>query len=475
MSATSSARPRTMFEKIWDRHVVRQEAGQPTLLYIDTHLVHEVTSAQAFDGLRLTGRKVRRTDLTFATSDHNVPTTDRSLPIVDDVARAQIEALTRNCAEFGITLYDINHPRQGIVHVLGPELGITQPGQTLVAGDSHTATHGALGALAFGIGTSEVEHVLATQCILQEKSPTMEVRVTGRLGRGVTPKDLILALIGQIGTDGATGYAIEYTGEAIREMSMEGRMTVCNMTIEAGARCGMVAPDETTFAYLKGREFAPKGAEWDAAVADWGTLPTDEGASFDRVVVLDASKIAPMITWGTSPGQVIGIDGRVPDPEDCATEIERSSFERAIKYMDLEPGMTATDIRIDVAYIGACTNGRLEDIRAAAKYVKGRKVAPHVRALVVPGSGLIKRQAEAEGLDVVFKDAGFEWREAGCSMCLGMNPDQLKPGERSASTSNRNFEGRQGRGGRTHLCSPEMAAAAAIAGHFVDIRQWEVD
>ena len=475
MSATSSARPRTMFEKIWDKHVVRHEAGQPTLLYIDTHLVHEVTSAQAFDGLRLAGRKVRRPDLTFATSDHNVPTTDRSLPIVDDIARAQIEALTRNCAEFGLTLYDINHPRQGIVHVLGPELGLTQPGQTLVAGDSHTATHGALGALAFGIGTSEVEHVLATQTVLQDKSPTMEVRVTGRLGRCVKPKDVILALIGQIGTDGATGYAIEYTGEAIREMSMEGRMTVCNMTIEAGARCGMVAPDEKTFAYLKGREFAPKGAEWDAALAYWRTLPTDEGAAFDCTVELDASKIVPMVTWGTSPGQVVGIDGRVPDPADCATEAERSAVERAIAYTGLEPGMTITDIKIDVAYIGACTNGRLEDIRAAAKYVKGRKVAPSVRALLVPGSGLIKRQAEAEGLDVVFKEAGFEWREAGCSMCLGMNPDILQPGERSASTSNRNFEGRQGRGSRTHLCSPEMAAAAAIAGHFVDIRQWEVE
>ena len=463
-----------MFAKVWDEHVVREEPGQPTLLYIDLHLVHEVTSPQAFDGLRLAGRKVRRPDLTVATMDHNVPTTDRSTPTTDEIARRQMEVLAQNCRDFGITLYDLDSPRQGIVHVIGPELGLTQPGLTVVCGDSHTATHGALGALAFGVGTSEVEHVLATQCLLQSRPKTMEIRVGNRLAPGVYAKDLILAIIGHIGTDGGTGYAVEYTGEGVRALSMDGRMTLCNMTIEAGARCGMVAPDDVTYEYLAGRPFAPKGAEWDQALAYWRTLPSDDGAVFDRVVEIDAAQVAPQVTWGTSPGQVAPVTGRVPDPAAFASEADRRAAERALRYMALQPGTRIQDIAIDRVFIGACTNGRIEDLRAAARVVRGRKVAPTVRAMVVPGSQGVKRQAEAEGLDRIFRAAGFEWREAGCSMCLGMNPDILQPGERCAATSNRNFEGRQGRGGRTHLASPAMAAAAAIAGHFVDVRAWEV-
>jgi len=462
---------RTLFDKIWERHVVRQEPGKPALLYIDLHLVHEVTSPQAFEGLRLAGRKVRRPDLTLATMDHNVPTTDRSLPLTDEIAARQMEALAQNCAEFGVRLFDLHSPQQGIVHVIGPELGLTQPGMTIVCGDSHTATHGAFGALAFGIGTSEVEHVLATQCLVQHKPKVMEIRVNGSLPPGTTAKDLILGIIGQIGTDGATGYVVEYTGAAIRSLSMEGRMTVCNMSIEAGARAGMIAPDETTFAYLKGRPHAPKGELWEAAVADWRTLASDPDAVYDRVVEFDAGRLAPMVSWGTNPGQVVPVTGRVPDPRDFADPAQRKAAEAALAYMDLEPGTPIQEIRIDRVFIGSCTNGRIEDLRAAAAVVKGRRVAPEVRAMVVPGSGQVKAQAEAEGLDRIFREAGFEWREAGCSMCLGMNQDILSPGERCASTSNRNFEGRQGRGGRTHLVSPAMAAAAAIAGHFVDVRE----
>lgn len=464
--------PKTMFEKIWEQHVVAQEPGKPAILYIDLHLVHEVTSPQAFDGLRMAGRKVRRPDLTVATADHNVPTWSRDLPITDEIALKQIETLTRNCQEFGITLYDLYSPNQGIVHVIGPQLGYTQPGMTIVCGDSHTSTHGAFGALAFGIGTSEVEHVLATQTLLQHKPKTMEIRVNGQLPPGVTAKDIILAVIGRIGTDGATGYVIEYTGEAIRSLSMEGRMTVCNMSIEAGARAGMVAPDEKTFAYLAGREFAPKGAAWDEAVAAWRQLPTDPGATYDRVEIFDAATLEPHVSWGTSPGMVAPITGRVPYPEEYANPMDRKGVERALEYMGLKPGTPIQEIAIDRVFLGSCTNGRIEDLRAAAEVVKGRKVAPGVYAMVVPGSQKVKEQAEAEGLDRIFKEAGFDWREAGCSMCLGMNPDILKPGERCASTSNRNFEGRQGKGGRTHLVSPQMAAAAAIAGHFVDIRDW---
>jgi len=462
---------RTMLDKIWERHVVRQEPGQPALLYIDLHLVHEVTSPQAFEGLRLAGRKVRRPDLTLATMDHNVPTTDRSQPLTDEIAARQMEALQQNCEEFGVRLFDLHSPYQGIVHVIGPELGLTQPGMTIVCGDSHTATHGAFGALAFGIGTSEVEHVLATQCLVQHKPKVMEIRVNGKLPPGTTAKDLILGIIGQIGTDGATGYVIEYTGEAIRSLSMEGRMTVCNMSIEAGARAGMIAPDEVTFAYLKGRPHAPQGELWEAAVADWRTLASDPDAVYDRVVEFDAGKLVPTVSWGTNPGQVVPVTGRVPDPADFADPAQRKAAEAALAYMGLTPGTPIQDIRIDRVFIGSCTNGRIEDLRAAAAVAKGRKVAPGVRAMVVPGSGQVKAQAEAEGLDQIFREAGFEWREAGCSMCLGMNPDILSPGERCASTSNRNFEGRQGRGGRTHLVSPAMAAAAAIAGHFVDVRE----
>ena len=460
-----------MFEKIWNKHVVRSEENQ-TLLYIDLHLVHEVTSPQAFEGLRLSGRKVRRPELTVATMDHNVPTTSRNLPIVDQVSRKQMDTLSENCKEFEITLYDLHSSRQGIVHVIGPELGLTQPGMTIVCGDSHTSTHGAFGALAFGIGTSEVEHVLATQCLPQSTPKTMEIRVNGNLGHGVTAKDIILAIIGKIGTAGATGFVVEYTGDAIRNLSMEGRMTVCNMSIEAGARAGMIAPDAKTIEYLKGREFAPKGADWDVAVAEWSSLTSDEGATFDELVELDASTIAPHVSWGTSPGMVLPITASIPTPDDIVDDSDRKAAERAIDYMGLTPKAPLQSLLLDKVFIGSCTNGRIEDLRAAAAVAKGHKVSEHVHAMVVPGSASVKVQAEAEGLDTVFKEAGFDWREAGCSMCLAMNPDILQPGERCASTSNRNFEGRQGKGGRTHLVSPQMAAAAAIAGHLVDIRTW---
>ncbi|HYX31405.1 MAG TPA: 3-isopropylmalate dehydratase large subunit [Pyrinomonadaceae bacterium] len=464
---------RTLFEKLWDAHVVRSASGEPSLLYIDLHLVHEVTSPQAFDGLRAAGRGVRRPDLTIATIDHNVPTTSRSLPIEDPVAAKQIETLRHNCAEFRIQLFDIDSNKQGIVHVIGPELGLTQPGMTIVCGDSHTSTHGAFGALAFGIGTSEVEHVLATQCLPQNKPRPMLVDVRGALGEGVTAKDLALGIIGQIGTDGATGHTIEYAGEAVRALSMEGRMTLCNMSIEAGARAGMIAPDETTFAYLRGRPHAPQGLDWDEALAHWQTLASDADAQFDRTVEIDAAAIAPCVTWGTSPGMVGFVNSRVPDPNEIQNDAERRAIERALEYMALEPLTSIGDIPIDRVFIGSCTNARLEDLRAAARVINGHHVNRSVRAMVVPGSQSVKRAAEQEGLDKIFVAAGFEWREAGCSMCLGMNPDILQPGERCASTSNRNFEGRQGRGGRTHLVSPAMAAAAAIAGHFVDVRQWE--
>ena len=471
MSASSS--PRTMFQKIWDNHVVHAEAGKQTVLYIDLQLVHEVTSAQAFEGLRLAGRKVRRPELTVATPDHNIPTTDRSLPIADPISLQQIETLRKNCREFGVRLYDMNDVKQGIVHVIGPELGLTQPGMTIVCGDSHIATHGAFGALAFGIGTSEVEHVLATQTLLQYKPKTMELRVEGELARGVTAKDLILYLIGQLTTAGGTGYVLEYTGSAVRGLSMEQRMTVCNMSIEAGARAGLIAPDETTFNYVKGREFAPKGADFDAAVARWKQLPSDPGAKYDVVNVYNAKDISPQVTWGTNPGQVTSVVNRIPQPGDFSNETDQRSAELALEYMGLKGGTPLTDVSIDRVFIGSCTNGRIEDLRAAAAVVKGYKKSDHVNVMIVPGSGQVKQQAEAEGLDRVFKEAGFEWREAGCSMCLAMNPDKLAPGERCAATSNRNFEGRQGKGGRTHLVSPAMAAAAAIEGHFVDIRDWK--
>lgn len=466
-------KPKTLFEKIWDRHVIEHPDGKPAILYIDLHLIHEVTSPQAFEGLRIAGRRVRRPDLTIATMDHNVPTTDRSLPITDPISKKQMETLAKNCKEFGIRVYDLDSPQQGIVHVIGPELGLTLPGKTIVCGDSHTSTHGAFGALAFGIGTSEVEHVLATQCLQQAKPKTMEVHFKGRLPKGVTAKDAILALIAKIGTAGATGYVIEYTGEAIEHMSMEERMTICNMSIEAGARAGMIAPDETTFHYLKNRPFAPKGEDFERAIEEWKELRTDADATYDYRVEIDASQIAPQVTWGTSPGMGTDITQAVPDPASFATETERKSVELALEYMGLVPGTPMSEIKIDRVFIGSCTNSRIEDLRAAAKVVEGYQVAPHVKAMVVPGSQQVKMQAEQEGLADIFKAAGFEWREAGCSMCLAMNPDVLKPGERCASTSNRNFEGRQGRGGRTHLVSPEMAAAAAIKGHFTDIRKWE--
>jgi 3-isopropylmalate/(R)-2-methylmalate dehydratase large subunit len=460
-----------MFEKIWDDHVVHAEAGKQTILYIDLQLVHEVTSAQAFEGLRLAGRKVRRPERTLATVDHNIPTTDRSLPIVDAISKKSIDTLRENCRAFGVRLYDINDINQGVVHVIGPEQGRTQPGMTIVCGDSHTATHGAFGALAFGIGTSEVEHVLATQTLLQYKPKTLEIRVEGRLGPGVTAKDLILYLIGRLSTAGGVGYCIEYTGEAIRALTMEERMTVCNMTIEAGARAGLIAPDETTFAYLRGRASAPK--DFDAAVARWRQLPTDPGAKFDRVETFNAADVQPQVTWGTTPAQVCAVGDSVPDPADFADPTDRKTAAAALEYMDLKPRTPITSIPVDCVFIGSCTNGRIEDLRAAAAVVRGYQKAKSVRAMVVPGSGLVKRQAEAEGLDKIFRDAGLEWREAGCSMCLAMNPDKLAPGERCAATSNRNFEGRQGKGGRTHLVSPSMAAAAAIAGHFFDVRKWE--
>jgi 3-isopropylmalate/(R)-2-methylmalate dehydratase large subunit len=464
-------KPRTLFQKIWDNHVVLEEPGRQTILYIDLQLVHEVTSAQAFDGLRMTGRKVRRPERTIATADHNVPTSDRSLPILDPISKKQIDTLRNNCQEFGIKHYDLNDPNQGIVHVIGPELGYTQPGMTIVCGDSHTSTHGAFGALAFGIGTSEVEHVLATQTLLQDKPKTLELRVDGQLRSGVTAKDLILYLIGQITTDGGTGYCVEYTGEAIRSLTMENRMTVCNMSIEGGARAGMIAPDDTTYEYLRGRKFVPKNFE--AAVAEWRKLPTDPGATYDKSLVFQAADIAPQVTWGTNPGLVVPVNSHVPKPSDFSDATEQKTAASALDYMGLKGGEAITDLKLDRVFIGSCTNARIEDLRAAAAVAKGRKVSGHVNAMVVPGSGQVKIQAEQEGLDKIFKEAGFDWREAGCSMCLAMNPDKLSPGERCASTSNRNFEGRQGKGGRTHLVSPAMAAAAAIAGHFVDIRDWE--
>jgi 3-isopropylmalate/(R)-2-methylmalate dehydratase large subunit len=463
--------PRTLFEKLWDEHIVAAPTGQLPLLYVDLHLVHEVTSPQAFDGLRAAGRKVREPIRTIATVDHNIPTEPRGTPITDEIAKRQIEALQKNCRDFGVHLFDMDSPDQGIVHVIGPELGYTQPGMTIVCGDSHTSTHGAFGALAFGIGTSEVEHVLATQCLPQRKPKTMLIQVKGKLPEGVTAKDLVLGILGKIGTDGATGHVIEYAGEVMRALSMEGRMTVCNMSIEAGARAGMIAPDETTFAYMKGRPFAPSGTDWDAAVTRWQQLTSDPGAKYDRVVEINAAELAPFVTWGTNPGMVVPITGRVPELP--ANGNERPNAQRMLEYMGLEPGTPVEKIRIDRVFIGSCTNSRLEDLRAAARVARGHKVATGVRAMVVPGSQKIKHAAEQEGLDKIFQQAGFEWRESGCSMCLGMNPDILNPGERCASTSNRNFEGRQGRGGRTHLLSPMMAAAAAIEGHFTDIRNWK--
>jgi 3-isopropylmalate/(R)-2-methylmalate dehydratase large subunit len=467
------SQPRTLFEKVWESHVVASRPGEPSLLYIDLHLIHEVTSPQAFDGLRMARRKVRRPDRTVATVDHNVPTTANRLIIEDAIAAKQINTLRANCAEFGVPLYDIQSPNQGIVHVIGPELGLTKPGMTIVCGDSHTSTHGAFGALAFGIGTSEVEHVLATQCLQQSRPKTFRITIDGHLPPSVTAKDIALGVIGRIGTDGATGHVIEYAGSAIRSLSMEGRMTLCNMSIEAGARAGMIAPDETTFAYLKGRMFSPTGTQWEQAVAAWRALASDPGATFDRELVLHAEELAPFVTWGTNPAMVVPVTDRVPDPATSSSDAERRSWERALEYMALKPGTAIEDLAIDRVFIGSCTNSRIEDLRAAAHVVQGYRVHPKVRAMVVPGSQQVKLQAEKEGLHEVFRAAGFEWREPGCSMCLGMNPDILSPGERCASTSNRNFEGRQGRGGRTHLVSPEMAAAAAISGHFTDVRKWE--
>jgi 3-isopropylmalate/(R)-2-methylmalate dehydratase large subunit len=463
--------PRTLYDKIFEDHVVSRQPDGTCVLYIDRHLVHEVTSPQAFEGLKLAKRKVRAPEKTLAVVDHNIATSAERFEVIkDEESRIQVETLARNAKEFGVEYYDERDVRQGIVHVIGPEQGFTLPGTTIVCGDSHTSTHGAFGALAHGIGTSEVEHVLATQTLIQRKAKNMRVVVDGKLPDGVTAKDIILSIIGHIGTAGGTGHVIEYTGEAIRALSMEGRMTVCNMTIEGGARAGMVAPDEKTYAYLKGRPKAPKGAAWDAAMKYWETLRTDDGAHFDREVRLDAAKLPPIVTWGTSPEDVVSIEGQVPDPESVADEGKRESIKRALAYMGLSPGTKMTDIKLDRVFIGSCTNGRIEDLREVARVAQGKKVSQSVYAMIVPGSGLVKEQAEAEGLDKVLKEAGFDWREAGCSMCLGMNPDQLKPRERCASTSNRNFEGRQGRFGRTHLVSPAMAAAAAIAGHFVDVR-----
>jgi 3-isopropylmalate/(R)-2-methylmalate dehydratase large subunit len=463
--------PRTLYDKLWDSHVVRSDPGGTALLYIDRHLVHEVTSPQAFEGLRLAGRRPWRAGANLATPDHNVPTTKRSAGIADPVSRIQVETLDRNCAEFGITEFRMDDVRQGIVHVVGPEQGATLPGMTVVCGDSHTSTHGAVGALAFGIGTSEVEHVLATQCLIQTKSRSMLVSVDGRVGPGVTAKDIVLAIIGEIGTAGGTGYAIEFAGEAIRDLSVEGRMTVCNMAIEAGARAGFVAVDDKTIDYMASRPYGPRGELWDQAAGYWRTLHSDEGARFDKVVRIDAAAVKPQVTWGTSPEMVVPVDGTVPDPGALDDAVKAEGWRRALEYMGLEPGTPITGIAVDKVFIGSCTNSRIEDLRAAAKVARGRRVADGVRlAMVVPGSGLVKAQAEAEGLDRVFLDAGFEWREPGCSMCLAMNADRLEPGERCASTSNRNFEGRQGKGGRTHLVSPAMAAAAAVAGHFVDVR-----
>src|ERR1700675_5008646 len=466
--------PKTLYEKIWDSHVVYEEPGNPALIYIDRHLIHEGTSPQAFAGLRAEGRKVRRPDLTFAVMDHSVPTKDRTLPIIDTDARLQFEALEKNCRESRITLFNMFSQEQGIVHVIGPELGITQPGQTIVCGDSHTSTHGAFGTLAFGIGTSEVEHVLATQCLVQSRSKTLSIVVNGKRPAGVTAKDIILAIIGKIGISGGTGHVAEYRGEAIRRLSMDGRMTVCNMTIEGGARAGMVSPDETTFAYLEGRPFVPRGGDFQVAVDHWRSLATDPGARFDDSLTLNANELAPMVTWGTNPGMVTQVTDRVPDPSSFNDPVDREAASRALVYMDLKAGTRIEDIPLDRVFIGSCTNSRIEDLRAAAKVVAGKHVSKDLKqALVVPGSRAVKVEAEAGGLDKVFREAGFEWRDAGCSMCIGMNDDVLLSGERSASTSNRNFEGRQGKGGRTHLVSPVMAAAAAIEGHFVDIRDWK--
>lgn len=466
-----NTQPKTLFQKIWDAHVVDRQDDGTCLIYIDRHLVHEVTSPQAFEGLRMSGRKVRNTAGTLAVADHNVPTSDRSQGIKEEDSRIQVETLSKNCEEFGVTLFDMNDKRQGIVHIIGPEQGFTLPGTTIVCGDSHTATHGAFGALAFGIGTSEVEHVLATQTLIQKPAKSMRITVNGTLPVGVTAKDIILAIIGKIGTAGGTGYVIEYAGDAIRNLSMEGRMTICNMSIEGGARAGLVAPDETTFSYIKGRPMAPKGENWDKAVAYWKTLGSDEGATYDKEVVLNAAEIQPSVTWGTSPQDVLPISGNVPDPAAEQDNAKRSAMERALDYMGLTAGMRLQDVKIDKVFIGSCTNGRIEDIRAVAEIAKGRKVAEGIYAMVVPGSGLVKLQAEEEGLDKILIDAGFDWREPGCSMCLAMNADKLEPGERCASTSNRNFEGRQGRGGRTHLMSPAMAAAAAVTGHLTDVRE----
>jgi 3-isopropylmalate/(R)-2-methylmalate dehydratase large subunit len=466
------AEPQTLSEKIWESHVIKREPGKPDLLYIDLHLVHEVTSPQAFESLRMTGRRVRRPELTIATVDHNVPTADRDKVWPDPLSIEQVDVLDKNVEDFGLTYFGVNDQRQGIVHVIGPEQGLTQPGLTIVCGDSHTATHGALGALAIGIGTSEVEHVLATQTLPQVKPRTMAVEVNGTLAPGVVAKDVILSIIRHIGVSGGIGHVIEYRGDTIRNLSMEGRMTVCNMSIEGGARAGLVAPDDKTFAYLEGRPFAPKGADWEKALAHWQTLPTDEGATFDKTVSLKAEDIEPSVTWGTTPAQSVNVTGRVPNPDDFADAGAKELGWRSLTYMDLKPGTAIENVNLDRVFIGSCTNSRIEDLRAAASVVRGYTVANTVRAMVVPGSGLVKAQAEQEGLDKIFTAAGFEWRDAGCSMCLGMNPDFLLPGERCASTSNRNFEGRQGPGGRTHLVSPEMAAAAAISGHFVDIRGW---
>src|SRR2546429_1899964 len=463
---------RTLFEKVWDEHVVSAPPGQSPLLYIDLHLVHEVTSPQAFDGLRTAGRKVRQPHRTVATVDHNVPTTPRGTPITDPIAARQIQALQQNCKEFGVPLFDMDSAEQGIVHVIGPELGITLPGMTIVCGDSHTSTHGAFGSMAFGVGTSEVEHLLAAQCLPQKKPKTMQIHVSGKLAEGVTAKDLALGIIGRIGTDGATGHVIEYAGDAVRALSMEGRMTLCNMSIEAGARAGLIAPDDTTFAYVSGRRFAPKAKDWEEAVAYWRMLAGDPGAQFDRVIEIHAASLAPFVTWGTNPGMVVAVTARVPQLKSFAQEADRPAAGQAPAYMGLDPGTPIENIAVDRVFIGSCTNSRIEDLRAAARVAKGPHVNPKVRAMVVPGSQAIKRAAEQEGLDRIFLDAGFEWRESGCSMCLGMNPDILQPQERCASTSNRNFEGRQGRGGRTHLVSPMMAGAGAIGGHFPDIWEW---
>lgn len=462
---------KTLYEKVYDAHVAVEAEGENPILYIDRHLVHEVTSPQAFDGLREKGRQVRQVGKTFATMDHNVSTTTKDINASGEMARIQMETLSKNCEEFGVTLYDINHKYQGIVHVMGPELGITLPAMTIVCGDSHTATHGAFGSLAFGIGTSEVEHVLATQTLKQSRAKAMKIEVKGKVAPGVTAKDIVLAIIGETTAAGGTGYVVEFCGEAITDLSMEGRMTVCNMAIELGAKAGLIAPDETTFEYLKGRKFAPQGADWDAAVEYWKTFKTDDDAKFDAVVILNGADIKPQVTWGTNPGQVIAVDQPIPSPESFADPVEKASAEKALAYMGLEAGKSLKDYPVDKVFVGSCTNSRIEDMRAAAAVAKGRKVADHVQALIVPGSEQVKAQAEAEGLDSIFKEAGFEWRLPGCSMCLAMNNDRLGPQERCASTSNRNFEGRQGRDGRTHLVSPAMAAAAAIAGHFVDIRE----